>query len=505
MPAFVRTVLLLTAGGVLYAAAQPPYDWTLAGWVTLIPLLVVSSCTTASGAYCAGFTYGAVLFSATVPWVFEAVRAYFGTSAFGAIATSAAIGVLFVAGYLGVFAVAARRLLRAGRWRALIALPALWTAYELARSTAFTGMPWALLGHSQWRHPTLVQIADLGGAYAVSYLVALGNVGLYLACRREARSGWRFRLAPLGITLAAVMAVHLYGRERLEEEMGHDMGRAIDVLVVQEGADARRVERGSGEAGLVRYLDLSRRGLRSRALDLIVWPEYALAAYPERDAFVMPALRQLAHETSAGLVFGAPRTVGDAAARRFFNSAYYVGSSGGVATYDKRHLVPFAEYRPAGFGEAFAAVSDETFSAGDVPGLFTGPAGTIGALICYEVTFPNLSRALAQGGAEVLVNLSNDGWLDRAGLGAGAQHLAAAVFRAVETRRPLVRAARSGVSGFIDATGRPHDLLAENIAGATTARVVPRRDRTPYVRYGDLFALGCVAVGCAAAIGARET
>jgi apolipoprotein N-acyltransferase len=259
--------------------------------------------------------------------------------------------------------------------------------------------------------------------------------------------------------------------------------------------------RAAAEHALVAYSRLSREALAAVRPDLLVWPEYAITLYPATDPVLMPALTTLALDTTAGLVFGAPRV---AHGTTYRNSTYHLGPDGGWTSYDKIRLVPFAEYQPFAVGEAVAGEDERIFTPGTRASVFASALGRLGPLICYEAIFPERARALAHAGAEVLLNLSNDGWLDRAGLGAGAQHLSIVVFRAVETRRYLVRAAASGISGFVDPTGRPFALLAEGERGFTSGLVHPRRDLTFYVRYGDVFAATCALLALAALVRTRR-
>jgi apolipoprotein N-acyltransferase len=499
---------LVLGGGALYAAAFPPYGCDAAAWVALVPLLAVVRRAGRGAAFVAGAAYGAVFFAAIVPWVVEAVAAYFGAGVVAAVAIGAAICVLFVSGYLGLFALAARRLLRRGRWHAFIGIPALWVAYELARTTILTGLPWELLGHSQWRRIALIQVADVGGVYGLSFVIAAVNVGLYLGVRTAACTARPSRLArgatPLATALTLVAICAGYGTWRLAS--AEQPGRSAVLALAQANLPTRwQWERSTAQRDLLAYLELSRHALAQSHPDLLVWPEYALTLYPQRDVQVLPALRDVASRTAGGLVFGAPRLDGDPPHARYFNAAYHLAPAGTLAIYDKIHLVPFAEYRPAALGEALAADGDADFSAGDASTVFETAVGRLGVLICYEVIFPDLARRLTRAGAEILLNLSNDGWLDRAGLGAGAQHLSIAVFRAVENHRVVARAAASGISGFIDPFGRPYGLVAAGTSGIATGEVTPRRDLSVYTRVGDVFAWACAALGLALLLTPRRS
>jgi apolipoprotein N-acyltransferase len=444
--------------------------------------------------------YGAAFFTLTVPWVLAAVGTYFAGSLLAALLFSTAICVVFVSGYVGLFALGARRLLAGEPWIAVVAVPALWVAGELARATLWSGLPWELLGHSQWRWIDLVQIADWGGVYALSYLVAAVNVALYLVLDAAAASvapRLVVRAAlPLVATLVLVVASLGYGRGRVAaEEARAAMPSATIALIQGNQPRAQTPSRVALDRAVMTYAALSRRAIADAHPDLVVWPEYAVADYPEGLPLVLQNLVALARETSAGLVFGGPRLERVEDHDRAFNAAHYLTPAGAHLAYDKVRLVPFAEYRPVPFGTAFAAGAEAAFGTGTGATVFPSSVGGLGMLICYEVIFPDLVRARVRAGAELLVNISNDGWLDTAGLGAGAQHLSIAVFRAVETRRYLARAATSGISGFVDPVGRPFALTASGTRGITSGRVEARHELTPYVRYGDVFAYACIAAG----------
>lgn len=520
MRARLPSVALLLLGGALYAASFPPHDWSRCAWIALVPLLTVAARVRPGAAFAAGALYGAAFFTLTVPWVVEAVRAYFAGSLLVALLFSGAICLVFVSGYVGLFAVGARLLLRGEPWVAVVTVPALWVAGELARATLSSGLPWELLGHSQWRWIDLIQIADWGGVYALSYVVAAVNVAVYLALRAAlalgtvlargaavspvaARGVVRTAL-PLAAALTLVAASVGYGRIRVAAEATRSQAPTATIALIQGNhTHARSPSRVALDREVLTYSALSRRAIADARPDLLVWPEYAVGDYPENLPLVLPELMGLARETRAGLVFGAPRLEQAGAQVRSFNAIHHLTPAGTRAAYDKVRLVPFAEYRPAPFGSAFASDTDAAFGTGTGATVFPSAIGKLGMLICYEVIFPDLARARVRAGAELLLNLSNDGWLDTAGLGASEQHLSIAVFRAVETRRWVARAATSGISGFIDPVGRPLGLTATGVRTITSARVEPRHDLTVYVRWGDVFAFLCLTIGVGSLLVAR--
>jgi apolipoprotein N-acyltransferase len=165
-----------------------------------------------------------------------------------------------------------------------------------------------------------------------------------------------------------------------------------------------------------------------------------------------------------------------------------------LGKYDKTHLVPFGEYVPLKrwlpfLGKIVAQVGD--FSRGRVGANLEWSRGDLGVLICYEVIFPYISRAAVENGAALLINITNDAWYGRSS--APYQHYSMAVFRAVENRRALVRAANTGISGFIDPAGRIRKSTALFEEAAAARRMPLLTVRTIYNRIGDRFAVACIA------------
>jgi len=191
---------------------------------------------------------------------------------------------------------------------------------------------------------------------------------------------------------------------------------------------------------------------------------------------------------------GSPSFISDQNRIKYYNSAYLIKPDGTVAgKYDKVHLVPFGEYVPFKrwlpfLGKIVAHVGD--FQAGRSGNTIEGPVPRLGVQICFEIIFPMLSRALVQNEAALLVNITNDAWFGKSS--APYQHFSMAVFRAVENRRSLVRAANTGISGFIDPIGRIIASTPLDEEAALVHRVPILREKTYYTRHGDIFALACL-------------
>jgi apolipoprotein N-acyltransferase len=242
------------------------------------------------------------------------------------------------------------------------------------------------------------------------------------------------------------------------------------------------------------YRALTVQAARS-APTVVVWPETAIPTLLRRDPVALDQLRKLSEELKTPLLLGTVDRRTEAAAQRYFNSAFLLSGTGIQAAYDKIHLVPFGEYIPLswliGFVRQWAEFISE-FTAGTQLTVFPLGGAPFGVVICYEGVFPELFRGFVARGAGWMVNMTNDAWFGRTS--GPWQHLAMLPFRAVEHRVAIARAANTGVSAFIDPDGRIRASLPLFERGVLTARLPLRRAATFYTRAGDLFAYLCLAL-----------
>ncbi|HEY8369860.1 MAG TPA: apolipoprotein N-acyltransferase [Thermodesulfobacteriota bacterium] len=510
------------ASGLLLTAALPDWNlWPLA-FVALVPLLTALEGRGPAEAARVGLVAGLVHAATTVYWVTYTLRVY------GDLPWVVAAAVmLLLASYLAAYpAVWAAGLAYAGRGKAPLPVAALalavplWVGLEWLRSWLLTGFPWMLLGYSQYRQLALIQVADLGGVYVVSALLVAANVALYGLARARAQGAWR-RPAALAAGAALALGASLaYGAARLAalESAGPQAARTVEVGIVQGNVPQDRKWDPAFQAETVETyrsltVDVAGRGAR-----LVVWPETAVPAFFQRDPRIRPAVLDTARRAGVDLVFGAPsaemrppRTPEGEPRVVLFNSAYVVGAEGRVkGRYDKQHLVPFGEYVPLSgllFFVNKLAQGIGDFEAGRGMPPIEAAGARLGILICYEAIFPDLARRMVADGAQVLVNITNDAWFGRTA--APEQHLAQAVFRAVELKRPLVRAANTGISAIVAPSGRIDAVLGLFTRGALTGSIaVPQPDAgasTLYTRTGDRFAQLCtLAAGVALFLTARR-
>lgn len=472
--------LLAAAGGALLVLSFPRFDVSWLAPLALAPLVVALDREPRPlRRFLMGYLAGVIFWAGTCYWIHYPLAVHSGLpwpAAWGAVVLFSLIKAL----HFGAFAWLAGVALPS-RW-AVLAIPALWTAIE--RTNGPLGFAWLALGNAGIEMDLPVRMAPLAGVYGVSFVLALMGTALALVIRRRPLG----RLAP-----AAGLAV-LYVLPRLPAP---SEGEHTAVLVqpnISESADwtdnwtLRQHER---------MVFLSEHAARAgRPALLVVWPEVPAPVYYDSDARFREMVNGLARRTGAWILLNVVPHTPDGSP---MNSALLVSPEGVPAgRYDKMRLVPFGEYVPW----PFRFVSKIASEAGDfVPGgrLVVLRAGDrkIGAFVCYEAVFPELVRRFAAGGAELLVNLSNDGWYGRTA--ARRQHLKIARMRAVENRRWLLRATNDGITVAVDPAGRIRRELPAYAQAAMGVSFSFTGGQTPYTRYGDWFVVLC-ALGAAAAL-----
>ena len=494
-----RGFLLAVAGGLLLAASFPSLDLEPLAWVGFVPLLMAARGRRPGAAFALGWTGGLVFYLGTVYWV-----AYTITH-FTALPLPLAIGILvlmasILACYHGAFLGGLRWLEMRGVPAVWIA-PPLWVALEWLRSWFFIGFPWAALGYSQYRHHALVQMVEVTGVYGISALLVFFNVVAAAVLARGVRE--RSVFPALLVLTVLVVAVPLAGDWRAAEIARRPPAGRLRIAIAQGNIEQdHKWDPAYQDETMARYRDLTRAAAASRP-ELVVWPETATPFFFQEPGPLRDAVLEMAEQQRAYLLFGSPAARQTRAGElEELNRAYPVSPEGReLATYDKIQLVPFGEYVP--FAQVLFFVDQIVQAIGRVaPGsvstVFHLPAADFGALICYEGVFPALTRRFVAGGADFLVNITNDAWYGRTS--APYQHLAQVTFRAVENRVPLVRAANTGISAFIDPDGqiRWQGPLYETAWHVDEVRWPDVR--TFYTRFGDVFAWAC-ALTVLAAVG----
>jgi apolipoprotein N-acyltransferase len=484
-------LLVAAAGGALWGLCFGREPLSAASWIALAPLFFLLS---APRAGLLAFVYGLTGWMVGLSWIPATLVTYGGLSP---LVAWPLLGLLaaYLGAYQGVFGWLGAPLWRAHPLLRFIALPALWVALEWLRTWLFGGFPWNLASYAWVDVAGALPLAAWIGAYGLSFLVVLTSLGA--AAAFQARR-WEplavCWLVPLLLLPMAARWSHRRALVELEEAIGAgNMG--LSVRLVQPnipnlvGWDPQVVG-----ANYKKVMRLSAESCEPGAL--VVWPESA--AWPfsyQADPVFARDLHSLVETGGCTLLFNSSHPVEDA----FYNSAYLLGPGGTLARYDKRHLVPFGEYIP--FKGLFSWMDKLARNAGDfrhADNLTLLPWGDekIGMAICYEVVFPDEVAALAEAGATLLVTITNDAWYGDTA--APWQHFRAARFRAAENRRPLLRAAITGVSALVGPDGSVWEEIGVFREGVIRARVVGKKGLTPYARAPRLVPLLCTLLALAA-------
>ena len=488
-----RSLSLASISGLLLFASFPSIDLSLFAWIALVPLFVALNGQTARNAFLLGGLCGIVFFAGTVNWMAHTMNVH-GNLAFIPSAVITLILCAYLALYPALFAAALAHIGRRRKRAFFLSAPALWTSFELARALLFGGFPWALLGYSQYAVLPVIQVADITGVYGVSFLIVFFNSALaaFLNDRKQ--------LLPLASALLLTAIALGYGWLRLA---GPTQGPGIRISVIQGNIEQdKKWDPAYQRKTFAVYQRLTREALREHP-DLVIWPETATPFY---FGGADPAARSMTRELSGfvkankvPLLFGSA-TQNPSTPAVLHNSAFLISADGSVAgSYHKLHLVPFGEYVPFRnvlffVGKMVQAEGD--FEPGyDYPLMFLSVAGQqvpINTAICYEIIFPDLVRRFVRKGSSIITTITNDAWFGKTA--APFQHFSMAVFRAIENRVPVARAANTGISGFIDDKGRILSASGIFSEDYRTSSVSPGGALTFYTAYGDIFSYLCVLV-----------
>jgi len=522
----VRLAFSVT-GGVLIYLSFPPVDlWPLA-YVALVPVVVAGLLSPSRrGAALCGAVCGLVAYLPALFWL-------------SSVSMGGWIGLAI---YLALYVVLAVLLVRGMRPHHAVLWPLLaacgWVALELVRARSATGFPWLLYGYTQYRAVPLIQVAAVTGVYGVSFLLVLLNVSLAEMVvgaleRKRSRAPLRPAAFAMWVPLSCALIAGALGLGVLAAR-GVAMRRGPVVGIVQQNFPRNVSEvfgpRSIEEVYAAVRAEIAAAGRLSDSLgpdvQLLVWPETTvqvplnIAPSLNPDArsrsvqeFALTTLARLGREKKCYMLVGAaawfPRDSGyiervlyDTTVRHFGNSAMLFDPRGKfVERYDKVHLVPFGEYVPLRsvlpFLQVFTPMTRDITPGSDYV-VFKAPLGgreeaRFSALVCYEDVVSELVRRFCREGADFLVNVTDEGWYRPRG--ELEQHVPMAVFRAVETRTTIVRAANTGISCFISPRGEIYGVLRRDVEGAIAAPVWLCDERPPYVRLGDWFACLCGVVG----------
>ena len=501
-PAALRLLLAASSGATLSRSYHGSF-LSVYSWFSLALLLSSIIGARPLVAFFCGFLHGLIFVLTCVPWIAEVLAVHGGMSTTAGWAVLLLIATVWGAS-IGLFAWMIRRLWGLSLSLALCAAPFLWISTEVLRAyLPQISFPWGLLGYPAAENPAFLQLTTLTGIYGLSFLVAAFNA--LLVWSDSALPGEKTRrVGTLVAVVVALLLVGWIGPRFVPKAEPHHLAR-----VVQPNFPEQMEYQGDWYAQhQVDLADLAGFSLRpspgSPQPDLLIWPE-APAPFSFQDPRFGPFISRLATEFRGPVIVGIiewkPGTEFLNGAERPvlfpYNSAAMLNENGQrIFSYDKIHLVPFGEYEPFPFiHQVVTSVSEEVggFHKGKDRAVGKFPNGnTFSVFICYEAIYAMEVRSFVARGAQLLINISNDGWFGKSD--AAEQHLRMVRVRAVENRRWIIRDTNSGITASIDPYGNISRVLTRDVRDSADLRYDFRTDATLYTRFNDWFAWMCVVI-----------
>jgi len=445
--------------GLLLSAAFPPLGVADVVWVALIPLMLACQHSRRPSPLALGFVTGVVFWSFSIYWIAHVTVA-------GYVAL-----VLYCSLYFAAFGYAFAWLSRKKEgvwWSNLAVMTAsalLWSGLEWLRANLLTGYSWNQLSISQYQNIVMIQSAEWGGVYALSGLIVLFNTAAFLTISRYVVRGgkWGRRLHfEMLMAIILIALAFAFGVERVRE-YSQPSQREISLALVQPNIE----QCWKWDDAYVDNIYVKLRSLTRTAslhADLTVWPETAIPGFLRDEGRSSQLVYELTRNGENLLVGGMDFYNIKPNVFNYYNSSFLMRKGMILAKYDKQHLVLFGEYVPfeklLPFLDAFTPI-DGTFQPGEDAVIMNIGDGNIpvSPLICFEDAFSPLATKAVRKGARLLINQTNDSWFDPSC--GSRQHLSQSVFRCVENRVPMARCANTGMTCWIDETGRVREILKD--------------------------------------------
>lgn len=369
----------------------------------------------------------------------------------------------------------------------IIFLSFIWPSVELIRSYGSLAFPWNSISNALVDYNLIIQNAEYVGMYGMSFWVILVNIFIYKSISDRNK-------VSILLVLSVIVVPQITGNFIKNANLIKDYSEPIKVASIQPNIHlSEKWKQGAQKNILTKILLQSKVELNTNTNknpDLFIWPETSTISYllKKEGRYNYNRIKNLLRNTNTTLIAGMPHYEYKDDKRHHYNSIGYFNSSGLIDIYHKMNLVPGAEYVPLSryinsldifnFGLG-------NFTHGEEFTLFDVSSYKFAAMICFESTFPSLSREFVKKGANMLIYVVNDGWYETPP--EPQQHANRVIYRAIETRRPIIRCANTGISMVVDYLGNIQQSLELNKKGTILADIYPKDRITFYVRYGDIF------------------
>ncbi len=458
--------LALSTGTLLAISFPKPACYQMV-FIAFLPLLLALKRGSPFEAFRLGFFAGCAFFALLLWWIGPTISTY-GNLPLWAAWPVVGLLVCYLALYFGIWSLAAAYTFGNARTHAcvhlsaLAVLPAWWVLLEWVRGHFLSGFPWGSLAYCLAEQAPLIQSAEIWGIYGLGFFIVFVNVLFHWAVESFLKKRFVQAISCFVAAAATLSVLYSWGNGRIGDiEYAQKGSTRVQAAAIQASVPQYlKWEPSYQESTIEKYIELTSQALKKMDDDtfrLVVWPETAAPFYFQEGGPFSKKVLAFAEREKIMLLFGSPSYVrGSGNDVSYLNSAYLVSPEGKVVSrYDKRHLVPFGEYMPWGWVTSWAKKFLPTageFVPGNSPAPLCSEKICIGTLICFESIFPNLAAESVVTGSNILAVITNDAWFGDTG--APYQHEAMAIFRAVENRRWLIRAANTGLSSIIAPWGQ---------------------------------------------------
>jgi apolipoprotein N-acyltransferase len=493
------SALLAILSAILLILAFPDFEFWFLAYIALIPLFFAIEREKESfiKSFITGWIFGTVFFTGTCWWLTFAPITYGGVPtvlAYILLLGATSVVGLFPALFSGLLSLILKRFGTRGVWLA----PFLWTAIEFLRFWT-AGNNWNAIAYSQAFNPIVLSLAKVGGIYLTAFPILILNTlfGFLLLEKRHKEA-----IISAFLIISSVVIIFVYGLINIEIKQVGWIPTGNNIIAIQPNVPMSDLKYEDWKRLRQRHVQLAENELNKirknpeseiqNPKSIVIFPESPMNFSYTEDREFQEFLRNFTEKNKVQVLFNAAEPSEN---KSYYNSAVLVNEHGEkIAQYDKIHLVPFGEYvpLPEPLGSMLPSMVGH-FELGKEYDIV--PLGEVkaGIMICFESHFPTLSRQYALSGADVIVEMTNDGYLGPTPV--LRQHLANAVFRAVETNRPILRVTNVGITGYISQRGQilePTEPYSED----TRVWTISKSDgsQTFYVKYGDWFGWLCSIV-----------
>ena len=499
----IPSLILSALSGLFLILIFPQFNLEFLAWFALIPLLFAIQNQPLRTVAARGFFAGMIFYFFSLSWVTNTLINY-GNIPVNLSFLILALLAAYLSFYISLFCVLTVKWSRGKPVYFFLLAPLVWTSLEYLRSTHMTfGFSWMGLGYSQFQTLAIIQPAEITGIYGVSALIVLVNAALHFFLNTwifhlNAHDGRRMSYRVIGVTTLVVGFWVGWGNWALNLTKSQiESSPKIRVALAQGNIEQHlKWNKLYQQPTMELYKKLTLQAAKEKP-ELIVWPEATTPFYYGLDPIGTKYVQDLVRTSGTPLLFGSPYKKKVGGKELVYNRAFLISNQGEtIDVYDKMHLVPFGEFVP--FRQALFFIEKMVeiigdFGLGKRATVFTLNNYQLGVSICYEIIFPDLVRQPVKNGAEYLVNITNDAWFGKSA--ASYQHISMAALRAVENRTPIVRAANTGISGFIDATGQIRNTTQLFKRELIVDEITPNKGpRTFYSKFGDIFSYLCLAL-----------